>query len=155
MRQNPILMDMDEDEQNHPLVLARNVKSFAVECWDTNSVDWVDEWDYTNQIPPMVRFTLVLGGNKNNNGFGNTGPELAVTRVIAFPSGTVPVAAQTQSAASSGTTSAVKQQPQTPTRLADENSRSNQATRHCAHHCDDCYFRAVRHGGGIRIFNEG
>jgi len=98
LRQNPILMDMDEDEQNYPLVLARNVKSFAVECWDTNTVDWVDEWNYTNQIPPMVRFTLVLGGNKNGNGFGNASAESAVTRVVAFPSGTVPVAAQTQSA---------------------------------------------------------
>jgi prepilin-type N-terminal cleavage/methylation domain-containing protein len=98
LRQSPILMDMDEDEQNHPLVLARNVKSFAVECWDTNTVDWADRWDYTNQIPPMVRFTLVLGGNKNGNNFSGIGPELTVTRVVAFPSGTVPVAAQTQSA---------------------------------------------------------
>ena len=98
LRQGPILMDMDEDEQNYPLVLARNVKRFAVECWDTNTVDWVDGWDYTNQIPPMVRFTLVLGGNKNGNGFGDTSLESAVTRVVAFPSGTVPVAAQTQSA---------------------------------------------------------
>ena len=102
LRQNPILMDMDEDEQNHPLVLARNVKSFAVECWDTNSANWVDEWDYTNQIPPMVRFSLVLGGNKNGNNFGNAGVESAVTRVVAFPSGTVPLAAQTQSASSGG-----------------------------------------------------
>jgi prepilin-type N-terminal cleavage/methylation domain-containing protein len=102
LRQNPILMDMDEDEQNHPLVLARNVKSFAVECWDTNTVNWVDEWDYTNQIPPMVRFSLVLGGNKNGNNFGNAGVESAVTRVVAFPSGTVPLAAQTQSASSGG-----------------------------------------------------
>ena len=98
LRQNPILMDMDEDERDHPLLLARNVKNFAVECWDTNTVDWVDGWDYTNQIPPMVRFTLVLGGNKSDNNFSGTGPELSVTRVVAFPSGTVPVAAQTQSA---------------------------------------------------------
>jgi len=102
LRQNPILMDMDKDEQNYPLVLARNVKSFAVECWDTNSVDWVDEWDYTNQLPPMVRFTLVLGGNKNGNGFGDTSLESVVTRVVAFPSGTVPLAAQTLSAAGGG-----------------------------------------------------
>ena len=96
LRQNPILMDMDRDEQDHPLVLARNVKSFTVECWDTNTVDWSEEWDNTNQIPPKVRFTLVLGGNKNNNGFGDASPELAVTRVVAMPSSTVPVAVQTQ-----------------------------------------------------------
>jgi len=72
------------------------VKDFTVECWDTNAVDWSDEWENTNQIPPMVRFTLVLGGNKSDNGFNGTGPELTVTRVVAMPSSTVPVAAQTQ-----------------------------------------------------------
>ena len=34
LRQSPILMDMDEDEQTHPIVLAKNVKGFVVECWD-------------------------------------------------------------------------------------------------------------------------
>ncbi|MGA2801648.1 MAG: prepilin-type N-terminal cleavage/methylation domain-containing protein [Verrucomicrobiota bacterium] len=96
LRQNPILMDVDQDEHDHPLVLARNVKSFTVECWDTTANDWSDEWDNTNQIPTMARFTLALGENKNNNGFGDTGPELTVTRVVAMPSITVPVAVQTQ-----------------------------------------------------------
>jgi len=32
LRQNPILMNGDEDEQHYPLVLARNVKDFVVEC---------------------------------------------------------------------------------------------------------------------------
>jgi prepilin-type N-terminal cleavage/methylation domain-containing protein len=95
LRQNPILMDLDQDEQNHPLILARNVKSFAIECLDTDTMDWVDQWDNTNQIPTMVRFTLVLGGNKNG-GFGDAGPELAVTRVVALPSVMVPRTVQTQ-----------------------------------------------------------
>ena len=30
-------MDMDQDEQKYPLVLARNVKNFTVEWWGTNS----------------------------------------------------------------------------------------------------------------------
>ena len=55
LRQNPILMDMDQDEQTYPLVLARNVKQFLVECWDTNQLDWVTDWDNTNSIPPMLR----------------------------------------------------------------------------------------------------
>jgi len=96
LRQNPILMDMDEDEQDHPLVLARNVKSFAVECWDTTANDWSKEWDDTNQIPTMARFTLALGRNKNGDGFSDAGPELTITRVVAMPSITVPVAVQTQ-----------------------------------------------------------
>ncbi|HXR46974.1 MAG TPA: type II secretion system protein [Candidatus Limnocylindrales bacterium] len=93
LRQNPILMDMDKDEQEHPLVLARNVKRFAAECWDPTENDWSDKWNNTNQIPTMVRFTLVLGGNQLNN-FGDTGPALAVTRIVAMPSVMVPVAAQ-------------------------------------------------------------
>jgi prepilin-type N-terminal cleavage/methylation domain-containing protein len=96
LRQNPILMDIDQDEQDHPLVLARNVKDFTVECWDTTENDWSDQWDNTNQIPTMARFTLVLGGNKSDNDFSGTGPELTVTRVVATPAITVPVAAQTQ-----------------------------------------------------------
>jgi len=93
LRQNPILMDMDQDEQEHPLVLARNVRKFAAECWDPTENDWSDKWNNTNQIPTMVRFTLVLGGNQLND-FGDTGPALAVTRIVAIPSVMVPVAAQ-------------------------------------------------------------
>ena len=93
LRQNPILMDMDKDEQEHPLVLARNVKDFATECWDPTQKDWLDKWENTNQIPTMVRFTLVLGGNTLNN-FGDTGPTLSVTRVVAIPSVMVPTVVQ-------------------------------------------------------------
>ena len=93
LRQNPILMDMSKDEEEHPLVLARNVKTFKVDCWDPKENDWSDEWDDTNSIPTLVRFTLVLGGNKNNS-FNDTGPTLSVTRMIAIPSMTVPTQAQ-------------------------------------------------------------
>ena len=87
LRQKPILLDMDEDEQQHPLVLARFVQTFKVECWDTNQAEWTTEWDNTNAIPPLIRVKLVLGGNNNDN-FGNAAPTLAVTRVIAVPSQT-------------------------------------------------------------------
>jgi hypothetical protein len=88
LRQNPILMDMDQDEQNFPLVLAHNVKGFVVECWDTNALDWTDEWDDTNSIPPMMRVTLALVGKKNDSSV--SAPELDITRVIAIPSSMVP-----------------------------------------------------------------
>ena len=95
LRQKPILMDMDEDEQKSPLVLAHNVQRFAVECWDTNADDWVDGWDDTNSIPRLIRVTLVLGGIKNNDNPAGNAPALSVTRVIAVPSQTLPAVAQT------------------------------------------------------------
>jgi len=91
LRQTPVLMDMDPDEQQTPLVLARDVKKFTVECWDINKMDWVDEWDNTNTIPKLVRISLVFGGDANA---GNGGAELAVTRIIAIPSVTLPSAVQ-------------------------------------------------------------
>lgn len=93
LRQNPILMDLDKDELEHPLVLARNVKSFATVCWNPVEKDWSDKWENTNQIPTMVRFTLVLGGNSLNN-FGDTSPLLSVTRVVSIPSVMVPTVVQ-------------------------------------------------------------
>jgi len=87
LRQNPVLMDMDADEQQTPLVLAHDVRKFTVECWDTQTFDWVDEWDATNSIPAMVRVNLVLGSGTD---VGNTAPDRAVTRVIAIPSVTLP-----------------------------------------------------------------
>ena len=95
LRQKPILMDMDENEQKFPLVLARDVQRFRVECWDTNADDWVDGWDDTNSIPPLIRVTLVLGGNKHNDNLAGNAPPLAITRVIAVPSQTLPAVVQT------------------------------------------------------------
>jgi len=94
LRQNPILMDQDEDEQKYPLILARNVKTFIVECWDTNKLnggEWADEWLTTNDIPPMVRVGLVLGGNTAN---GVSAPDFAVARAFAMPSQMMPAAVQ-------------------------------------------------------------
>lgn len=88
LRQNPILMDMPAAEQNTPLVLARNVTDFLIECWDTNTMEWDTEWDATNIIPPMVRVTL---------GFANvnSGGSQVITREISFPSTTMPSIVQT------------------------------------------------------------
>jgi hypothetical protein len=97
LRQNPILMDQDADEQQIPLVLARNVKDFIVECWDTNSLDWVDGWDSTNSLPPMVRVTLSLALDSKGSSYNSTDPVNVITREIAIPSATLPAIAQTGS----------------------------------------------------------
>ena len=92
LRQNPILMDVDADEQGTPLVLARNVQNFIVECLDTNGSEWVGEWTDTNSIPPILRISLVLGGTADPR---NQTPALAITRVIATPSLMLPSFLQT------------------------------------------------------------
>ena len=91
LRQSPILMDTDVDEQHFPLVLARNVKEFVVECWDTNSMQWDDEWMIdTNSIPPLVRVSLLLGSSADSGSEAT----LAITRLIALPSATMPSVVQ-------------------------------------------------------------
>lgn len=92
LRQYPVLMDMDPDELQTPLVLARDVKNLTIECWDPKTMDWVDEWDTTNSIPAMVRINLALGGNAGSSG---AAPELDVTRIIAIPSVMLPSNLQT------------------------------------------------------------
>jgi prepilin-type N-terminal cleavage/methylation domain-containing protein len=90
LRQNPILMTMDGDEQHYPLVLARNVKDFIVECWNTNAMEWDDEWVDTNSIPPMVRVSLLLGSSTDSG----SAATLAITRLIVMPSITMPAVVQ-------------------------------------------------------------
>jgi len=75
LRQNPVLMDMDEDEQNYPLVLANDVQKFEMEFWDKQKADWLDEWTQTNELPLMVKFTMQLGGDQSE-----------ITRIVALPS---------------------------------------------------------------------
>jgi hypothetical protein len=88
VRQNPVLMDMSQDEIKTPLILAKNITAFTIECWDTNAMQWATEWDATNMIPPLVRVTV---------GFGNpaTHSSQIITRLISFPSGTMPSQVQT------------------------------------------------------------
>jgi prepilin-type N-terminal cleavage/methylation domain-containing protein len=99
LRQNPVLMDLDEDEQNYPLMLARNVRKFTIECWDTNKMEWADEWDDTNSIPTMMRIGLAMGGNTD---VGKDAPEFAVTRLLSLPSQMMPAAAQNGSGGNPG-----------------------------------------------------
>jgi prepilin-type N-terminal cleavage/methylation domain-containing protein len=96
LRQNPILMEMDEDEKQNPLVLARNVKEFTVEWWgtnDMNQVQWNTEYpdDLTNNIPSMLRVHLVLG-NSTENGQEKPGdaPAFTATKIYTVPSQMMP-----------------------------------------------------------------
>jgi hypothetical protein len=88
LRQNPIVMEPDQDEKEHPLVLAKNVKGFEMMFWatDKNPPDWVDEWkeQKTNQLPSLVMVTLRLADNPHSSQVTEE-----ITRIISLPSVTV------------------------------------------------------------------
>jgi len=96
LRQNPILMEMDDDEKQYPLVLARNVREFSVEWWGTNDMNeagWNTEYPdtLTNSIPQMLRVHLVLGANMAK---GLDAPTFAATKIYTVPSQMMPYQVQ-------------------------------------------------------------
>ena len=85
LRQNPLLMDLDKDENEHPLVLAKYVSEFQMEFWDTRAGDWVDEWKQTNQLPKLVKFSLKLADNAHSA----RRAEQEMVRIVHLPATTV------------------------------------------------------------------
>ena len=61
MRQYPLLLATNAWDQDYPIVLATEVTDFAFEFWDARRGEWLGEWLYTNQLPPVVRFLLGVG----------------------------------------------------------------------------------------------
>ncbi len=80
LRQNPVLMDLDVDEKEHPLVLAKNVQEFQLQFWDMRLNDWIDEWTQTNQIPKLVMVTIKLSDNAYSSQISEE-----ITRIVAIP----------------------------------------------------------------------
>jgi type II secretion system protein J len=93
MRQSPILMepDNDEDEKEHPLVLVRGVNKMEFAFWDTRQNQWVDEWIQTNQLPKMMKVTLGFVLRKPNQSSGSTEMREEISRIVALPAVMVPV----------------------------------------------------------------
>jgi type II secretion system protein J len=83
LRQTPLLFEPDVDEEQNPLVLARDVRLFEVAFWGANSSEWELEWPWTNQLPRLVRFSIGIGGASQTP----LDPARVVTRVVAIPAG--------------------------------------------------------------------
>lgn len=96
LRQNPLLMEMDQDEEDAPLVLARYVKELRFEFWDAKEGDWIDEWNDTNQIPKIVMISLIVGRSESYT----ARPEFQrqLVRFVNLPSGGMQGAWQAPSA---------------------------------------------------------
>ncbi len=66
MRQYPLLLATNAVEEAYPIVLATEVTDFAFEFWDARRGEWLADWLYTNQLPPVVRFLLGVGSRGDN-----------------------------------------------------------------------------------------
>ncbi|HPC60682.1 MAG TPA: type II secretion system protein [Verrucomicrobiota bacterium] len=84
LRQAPLLTEWDVDEKEHPLVLAKHVREFSLEFWDSRKNDWVDEWKetQTNMIPRLVRISMRIADKPNARPEQDT----VVARVVSIPS---------------------------------------------------------------------
>jgi prepilin-type N-terminal cleavage/methylation domain-containing protein len=82
MTHAPILLDT-----NHPTaepysaVLAKDVTLFTLQFWDRQKNEYIDEWRYTNQLPPKVLIALGTG----KTGASST-PQDVVVREVIIPS---------------------------------------------------------------------
>lgn len=59
LRQSLVMRDFDEDERQFPLVLMKHVRKFEMEFWDERKGDWAEEWLATNQIPRLIRVSVI------------------------------------------------------------------------------------------------
>ena len=86
LRQHPLVRQLDQDEENHPLILARSVRALDLAFWDLRTGDWLEEWTFTNRLPPLVRLTLRL----TRPGSQLAQEERLITRVVAIPTRGIP-----------------------------------------------------------------
>lgn len=94
LRQAPIVMDFDEDEMNHPLVLGKNIEKMSFEFLDPRKNEWIDEWTQTNQVPKLIKVNLRFNGGGPAGSY-STAPDREASRIIALPAMTVPSYYQT------------------------------------------------------------
>lgn len=66
MRQYPLLLATNAIEEAYPIVLATELSDFLLEFWDARRGEWLAEWLYTNQLPPVVRFLVGVGERGGN-----------------------------------------------------------------------------------------
>ena len=142
-------MEFDEDEKEHPLVLAKNVKELLLEFWDSHANGWMEEWNQTNSLPKMVKVTLRL--TSPNQSYASSQAQEEIIRIVALPSITVPASWQVPNLSGPEVRHASRQAEL----LRDENYCAQRITRHSPHRRDDFGDGFGYSGGGLRVFDEG
>lgn len=72
---------LEQDQGLYPLILARDVSQFTLNFFDPRKGEWLEEWIYTNQLPPIVRLTLGIGHGAR----GSKVPDELICRVVRLP----------------------------------------------------------------------
>ena len=90
LRQTPLLEPPDTAAEPYKIVLAPNVREFKMFFFDTNVMDWVEEWLWTNRLPRMVRVQMAFGDPRR----GPQLPEDIASRTIYLASAAIPREAQ-------------------------------------------------------------
>ncbi len=89
LQQTPILEPEDTAQTPYTIVLAPNVKQFRLHFFDTNTMEWAEEWLWTNRIPKVVRVQMAFGDDP-----GRLEPEDIITRTVYLASVAIPPEAQ-------------------------------------------------------------
>lgn len=85
LRQSPLMLPPDEDEVEHPIVLASNVREFKMEFWDARKGEWMEEWVQTNTLPKLILVSFKVADDERP-----MAPVEEITRIISIPSTMVP-----------------------------------------------------------------
>ena len=67
-------------------VLAQDLTDFLLEFWDNRRGEWLPEWTYTNQLPPVVRFLVGVGEQRNDPSM----PQAFQVQTVALSAAPVP-----------------------------------------------------------------
>lgn len=86
LRQYPLLLATNVVDEAYPIVLATDLTDFLLEFWDARRGEWLAEWVYTNQLPPVVRFLLGVGQRPDNPSL----PQTLQVRTVALSATPVP-----------------------------------------------------------------
>jgi prepilin-type N-terminal cleavage/methylation domain-containing protein len=85
LRQVPLLEPASAGSEPYEIVLAPNVNLFALEFWNTNTLEWDPDWPFTNQLPKLVKVALSVGPPHRRPSPADTAVETALVSSLAIP----------------------------------------------------------------------
>jgi len=89
LQQTPLLEPEETAETPYTITLGSNVREFRFSFFDTNTMEWAEEWPWTNRLPKMVRAQMAFADRTRP-----LSPRDMVTRTIYLSSVAIPREAQ-------------------------------------------------------------